>query len=73
MIYFQWQINVVGLVFFSIALIPLVEKSSEKRIVNITSMLGDITYHEKNPHLHFSSYAVTKAGVTMANLKFHHE
>jgi len=69
----QWQINVVGLVFFSIALIPLVEKSSEKRIVNVTSMLGDITYHEKNPHLHFSSYAVTKAGVTMANLKFHHE
>ena len=35
-------------------------------------MLGDTTYHEKNPHLHFSSYSVTKAAVTMANLKFHH-
>lgn len=69
----KWQINVVGLVFFAIALIPLVEKSSEKRVVNITSMLGDLGYHEKNPHLHFSSYSVTKAGVTMANLKFHHE
>jgi len=69
----EWRVNVVGLVFFATALIPLVEKSSEKRIVNISSMLGDVGYHEKNPHLHFSSYSVTKAGVTMANLKFHHE
>jgi NAD(P)-dependent dehydrogenase (short-subunit alcohol dehydrogenase family) len=60
-------------VFFTIALIPLLEKSSEKRIVNVASMLGDITFSEKNPHLHFSSYSSTKAAITMANLKFHLE
>lgn len=69
----QWKINVVGLVFFTVALIPLLENSTEKRVVNIASMLGDIEYSEKNPQLHFASYSTTKAAVTMANLKFHQE
>ncbi|KAL7758416.1 hypothetical protein ACKLNR_010843 [Fusarium oxysporum f. sp. zingiberi] len=69
----QFNINVLGLVFFTIALIPLLEKGSEKKIVNVSSMLGDLTYTEKNPNLHFSSYSATKAAVTMANAKFHLE
>src|ERR1700760_4225678 len=69
----QWKINVVGLVFFTIALIPLLKKSSEKKVINIASMLGDLEFTEKNPNLHFSSYSVTKAAVTMANAKFHLE
>ena len=64
---------VVGLVFFTIALIPLLEKGKEKKVVDITSMLGDLEYTAKNPHLHFSSYATIKAAVTMANAKFHIE
>jgi NAD(P)-dependent dehydrogenase (short-subunit alcohol dehydrogenase family) len=55
------------------ALIPLLEKGNEKRIVNISSMLGDLGYHAKTPNLQFASYSATKAAVTMANLKFHHE
>jgi len=69
----EFRVNVVGLVFFTIALIPLLEKSSEKRVVNVTSMLGDLRYTEENPTLHFSSYSATKAAVTMANAKFHLE
>jgi NAD(P)-dependent dehydrogenase (short-subunit alcohol dehydrogenase family) len=49
------------------------EKGSEKKVVNIASMLGDIGYTLTNPGLHFSSYAATKAGVTMATAKFHNE
>ncbi|KAI5460611.1 hypothetical protein BGZ63DRAFT_358443 [Mariannaea sp. PMI_226] len=69
----QFKINVLGLVFFTIALIPLLEEGSEKKVVNVSSMLGDLTYTEKNPNLHFSSYSTTKAAVTMANTKFHLE
>ena len=42
-------------------------------MVNIASMLGDLVFSEAHPEFNFASYAVTKAGVTMANLKFHHE
>jgi NAD(P)-dependent dehydrogenase (short-subunit alcohol dehydrogenase family) len=64
---------VIGLVFFTIALIPLLEKSSDKKVVNIASMLGDLEFTLKNPWLHFSSYSTTKAAVTLANAKFHLE
>ncbi|RFU25163.1 hypothetical protein B7463_g11177, partial [Scytalidium lignicola] len=69
----QWRVNVIGLVFFTTALIPLLENSDEKRVVNVTSMLGDLGYSVKNPALNFSSYSATKAAVTMANFKFHIE
>lgn len=62
--------NVIGLVFFTNAIIPLLEAGQEKKVVNITSMLGDLKYTEKNPNLHFASYSATKAAVTMANAKF---
>jgi hypothetical protein len=42
-------------------------------VVNIASMLGDLVFSEAHPEFNFASYAVTKAGLTMANLKFHHE
>jgi NAD(P)-dependent dehydrogenase (short-subunit alcohol dehydrogenase family) len=54
-------------------LIPLLEKSSEKRVINIASFLGDLRFTEENPELHFSSYSATKAAVTIANAKFHVE
>jgi NAD(P)-dependent dehydrogenase (short-subunit alcohol dehydrogenase family) len=69
----QFEVNVVGLVFFTIALIPLLESGSEKKVVNISSMLGDLTFTENTPSLHFSSYSATKAAVTMASAKFHLE
>jgi NAD(P)-dependent dehydrogenase (short-subunit alcohol dehydrogenase family) len=70
----QWQVNVVGLVFFTTALLPLIEKSKEKKVINIASMLGDLGFTDRvEQKFHYSSYSVTKAAVTMANLKFHHE
>lgn len=69
----QHEINVIGLVFFTIALIPLLQKGNDKKVINITSMLGDLEFAEKNPMLHFSSYSTTKAAVTMANAKFDQE
>ncbi|KAF2663859.1 NAD(P)-binding protein [Microthyrium microscopicum] len=69
----EFRVNVLGLVFFTIAMIPLLEKSSEKKVVNISSMLGDRGFGQLNPGLQFSSYSVTKAAVTEANFKFHSE
>ncbi|KAE9374849.1 NAD(P)-binding protein [Stipitochalara longipes BDJ] len=69
----QFRINVTAQVFFTLALLPLLEKGTEKKVVNVTSMLGDLTYSTENPHLNFASYSATKAGITMANLKFHNE
>ena len=69
----QFKVNVTAQVFFTLALLPLLEKGNERKVVNVTSMLGDLKYSEENPHLQFASYSVTKAGITMANLKFHNE
>jgi NAD(P)-dependent dehydrogenase (short-subunit alcohol dehydrogenase family) len=69
----QFRINVTAQVFFTLALLPLLEKGTEKKVVNLASMLGDMKYSEENPHLQFASYSATKAGITMANLKFHNE
>ncbi|KAN0103441.1 NAD(P)-binding protein [Hyaloscypha variabilis] len=69
----QFRINVTAQVFFTLALLPLLEKGTEKKVVNVTSMLGDLTYSAENPHLQFASYSASKAGITMANLKFHNE
>ncbi|KAH8691239.1 hypothetical protein BGW36DRAFT_410970 [Talaromyces proteolyticus] len=66
----QFKVNVIGPVFFTNAIIPLLEKGQEKKVVNIASMLGDLQYTEKNPNLHFASYSATKAAVTMVNAKF---
>jgi NAD(P)-dependent dehydrogenase (short-subunit alcohol dehydrogenase family) len=69
----QFRINVTAQVFFTLALLPLLSNGTEKKVVNLASILGDIKYSEENPHLNFASYSVTKAGITMANLKFHNE
>jgi NAD(P)-dependent dehydrogenase (short-subunit alcohol dehydrogenase family) len=69
----QFRVNVTAQVFFTLALLPLLEKGKEKKVVNLASMLGDLTYSAENPHLQFASYSATKAGITMANLKFHNE
>ncbi|PNY20396.1 Uncharacterized protein TCAP_07428, partial [Tolypocladium capitatum] len=69
----QFNINVISLVFFTIALLPFLENGRYKKVVNVASMLGDVSYALARPELQFSSYAVTKAAVTMANAKFHVE
>ncbi|POR34387.1 Putative oxidoreductase [Tolypocladium paradoxum] len=70
---FQFNVNVISLVFFTIAMLPLLENGRDKKVVNLASMLGDVGFALASPELHFSSYAVTKAAVTMANAKFHVE
>ncbi|KAF8307783.1 NAD(P)-binding protein [Clavulina sp. PMI_390] len=69
----QYQVNTVGPVFLVINLLPLIEKSTEKKVFNIASMLGDIKFHEAQSYLHYSSYASSKIALTMATLKFQHE
>lgn len=69
----QFRTNVTAQVFFTLSLLPLLQNGQEKKTVNIASMLGDLTYSRENPDLQFASYAASKAGITMANLKFHNE
>jgi len=63
----QFKINVTGQVFFTLALLPLMEKSEEKKVANIASMLGDLGFAESHPEYNFASYAASKTGITMAN------
>jgi NAD(P)-dependent dehydrogenase (short-subunit alcohol dehydrogenase family) len=65
--------NVIGVVFFTIALLGLLESGKDKKVINVSSFLGDISYTFSNPGFQFSSYSVTKAAVTMATAKFHIE
>ncbi|KAK2616642.1 hypothetical protein QQS21_000465 [Conoideocrella luteorostrata] len=69
----EFNVNVLGAVFFTITLIPLLENGTEKKVVNITSMLADLDYTLANPDLQFATYSVTKASVILANAKFHTE
>lgn len=70
----QWRVNVVGPVFFTKALLPLLAKSSGKTVINISSFLGHTSFHEKTDGgVMYASYSATKAALDMANLKFHHE
>ncbi|KND94000.1 putative oxidoreductase [Tolypocladium ophioglossoides CBS 100239] len=69
----QFNVNVISLVFFTIAMLSLLKNGRDKKVVNLASMLGDLGFALAKPELHFSSYAVTKAAVTMANAKFHVE
>ncbi|KID60997.1 NAD(P)(+)-binding proteins & short chain dehydrogenase, partial [Metarhizium hybridum] len=69
----QYKLNVTSVVFFTIALLNLLEASKEKKVVNLVSMLGDLSYTFANPDVHFASYAATKAALTMATARFHNE
>ncbi|KAK4086701.1 hypothetical protein Purlil1_8866 [Purpureocillium lilacinum] len=69
----QFKINVLSLVFFTIALLPLLEHGEDKKVINLGSFLGDLDFALAKDDLHYSSYSVTKAAVNMANIKFHNE
>jgi len=62
----EYNVNVLGVVFFAIALLPLLEKGKDKKVVNITSFLGEVSFTLNAPQLHFTSYSATKAAVTLA-------
>ena len=57
-----FQTNLLGPAYVSQALVPLVEKSGKKTIVNISSTLGSIG---SGFGKQFTSYAIVKAGLNM--------
>ena len=57
-----FQTNLLGPAHVSQALVPLVEKSGKKTIVNISSTLGSIG---SGFGKEFASYAIVKAGLNM--------
>ncbi|KAJ2980325.1 hypothetical protein NQ176_g2710 [Zarea fungicola] len=69
----QFHLNVTSIVFFTIALLDQLEAGTDKKVINLASMLGDLTYTLANPSLHFASYSTTKAALTIATSKFHVE
>lgn len=70
---FKFHLNVTSIVFFTIALLDQLEAGTDKKVINLASMLGDLTYTLANPSLHFASYSTTKAALTIATSKFHVE
>ncbi|RSH89983.1 hypothetical protein EHS25_001316 [Saitozyma podzolica] len=67
-----YKLNTVGPVFFTKALLPLLEKSAVKQVVNISSFLGNTGFHEATDGgFGYISYSVAKGALNFATLKYH--
>ena len=64
------DINVYGIVRSTRVFLPFLKKGREKRIVNISSLMGSIS---DNGTGHYSGYRVSKGAVNMLTRNFGHE
>jgi len=67
--------NITGPITVTNALLPLLQSSTERRIVNITSGMGSLAYNEpgSEPTSSFSAFSVSKAGLNMVTRKYANE
>lgn len=70
----QYELNTVGPIFFTKALLPLLSKGELKKVVNISSFLGKPDFHKATDgQFAFVSYSVAKGALDFATLKFQQE
>ncbi|EJU06212.1 4-dihydrotrisporin dehydrogenase [Dacryopinax primogenitus] len=64
--------NVTGSIIMTNAMLPMLRKGKEKRIINISSGMGSLAYNEpgSEPTSSFSAFSVSKAGLNMATRKY---
>ena len=68
----KFLLDTTGPVFFTKALLPLLEKGTKKQVVNISTFLASAGFHQSTDgNFGFVSYSVAKAALNFANLKFH--
>jgi NAD(P)-dependent dehydrogenase (short-subunit alcohol dehydrogenase family) len=69
----QFQLNTIGPIFFTKAMIPQLQKGTEKRVVNIGSFLGSIDFHKATQAYAYVSYSAAKLALSFATLKYAQE
>ncbi|KZT62939.1 4-dihydrotrisporin dehydrogenase [Calocera cornea HHB12733] len=65
-------VNITGPILMTNALLPMLRKSTEKRVINISSGMGSLAYNEpgSEPTSSYSALSVSKAGLNMATRKY---
>jgi len=65
-----YKTNVVGAVAATNAFLPLIEKGTQKKVINISSAAGDSEFIEKTEDATAVAYAVSKAALNLINMKY---
>ena len=70
----QYDLNTISPIFFTIALLPLLRKGQEKKIVNVDSFLGWPGFTKATDGgFKYASYAAAKGALQIATEKMHYE
>jgi NAD(P)-dependent dehydrogenase (short-subunit alcohol dehydrogenase family) len=70
----NFEVNFVGAFSVTKAFLPLIRKSSSGRIVNVSSALGSIYFHETNKECYFHlAYSASKASLNMLTFQLAQE
>jgi len=60
----------VGAVAVTNAFLPLVEKGTQKKVINISSAVGDSEFVEKSGYASGVAYGISKAALNLINTKY---
>ena len=66
----QYKTNVVGAVAATNAFLPLIEKGTQKKVINISSAAGDSEFIEKTGYITSVPYGISKAALNFVNTKY---
>lgn len=66
----QYKTNVVGAVAATNAFLPLIEKGTQKKVINISSAAGDSEFVEKTGYTTGVPYGISKAALNFINTKY---
>jgi len=67
------QVNVIGIIQTVNAFLPLLKRGKVKKVISLTSAVGDIDFTIKSGFTGITPYSVSKAGVNMVNAKYANE
>ena len=66
----QYQTNVIGAVAVTNAFLPLIEKGTQKKVINISTGGGDFEFVEKTGYTAAVAYGISKAALNFINAKY---
>lgn len=66
----QFKTNVIGAALLVNAFLPLLERGPTKKVVTISSFVGDVDFIVNSGHPASASYSASKSAVNMVNAKY---
>jgi NAD(P)-dependent dehydrogenase (short-subunit alcohol dehydrogenase family) len=66
----QYKTNVIGAIAVTNAFLPLIEKGTQKKVVNISTAGGHSEFIEKTRHAIAVAYDTSKAALNFVNTKY---